>query len=56
MTATIASEMGEVANGSAHYHVLFFIGILLFVLSLAVNLAASSVSMRGRTRSERVLS
>jgi len=56
MTATIASEMGEVANGSPHYHVLFFIGILLFALSLAVNLAASSVSMRGRTRSERVLS
>jgi phosphate transport system permease protein len=56
MTATIASEMGEVANGSAHYHVLFFIGILLFVLSLAVNLVASSVSMRGRARSERVLS
>ena len=34
MTATIASEMGEVANGSPHYQVLFFIGIVLFVLSL----------------------
>ena len=30
MTATIASEMGEVAKGSAHYAVLFFIGIVLF--------------------------
>lgn len=56
MTATIASEMGEVANGSPHYHVLFFIGIVLFLLSLVVNLVASSVSLRGRTRSERVLS
>jgi phosphate transport system permease protein len=56
MTATIASEMGEVANGSPHYHVLFFIGIVLFVLSLIVNIIASSVSLRGRTRSERVLS
>lgn len=56
MTATIASEMGEVANGSSHYHVLFFIGIVLFVLSLIVNLLASSVSLRGRKRSERVLS
>jgi phosphate transport system permease protein len=56
MTATIASEMGEVANGSPHYHVLFFIGIILFVLSLIVNLTASSVSLRGRKRSERVLS
>jgi phosphate transport system permease protein len=56
MTATIASEMGEVANGSPHYQVLFFIGILLFVISLVVNIVASSVSLRGRTRAERVLS
>ena len=56
MTATIASEMGEVANGSPHYHVLFFIGMVLFVLSLVVNMLASSVSLRGRKRSERVLS
>lgn len=56
MTATIASEMGEVANGSTHYQVLFFIGIVLFVISLIVNIVASSVSLRGRTRAERVLS
>ncbi len=56
MTATIASEMGEVANGSPHYHVLFFIGMVLFILSLVVNVLASSVSLRGRKRSERVLS
>lgn len=56
MTATIASEMGEVANNSPHYHVLFFIGIVLFILSLIVNVIASSVSMQGRTRAERLLS
>ena len=56
MTATIASEMGEVANGSPHYHVLFFIGVVLFLLSLGVNIAASSMSLKGRKRSERVLS
>ncbi len=56
MTATIASEMGEVANGSPHYHVLFFIGMLLFLVSLGVNIAASSVSLKGRKRSERMLS
>jgi len=56
MTATIASEMGEVANGSTHYHVLFFIGIVLFLLSLVVNILASSVSLRSRKRSERSLS
>ncbi|WP_322507285.1 phosphate ABC transporter permease subunit PstC [Anaerolinea sp.] len=56
MTATIASEMGEVANGSPHYQVLFFIGIVLFLISLVINIAASWVSLRSRTRAERVLS
>jgi phosphate transport system permease protein len=56
MTATIASEMGEVATGSAHYQVLFLIGIILFLISLAVNIAASSVSTRQRKRAERILS
>ena len=56
MTATIAAEMGEVANGSTHYHVLFFIGIVLFLISLLINITASAVVFRRRKRSERVLS
>ena len=56
MTATIASEMGEVANGSSHYHVLFFIGIVLFVISMVINVVAFMVSFHGRKRTERVLS
>jgi len=56
MTATIAAEMGEVANGSTHYHVLFLIGIVLFVISLTVNIIASSVVFRARKRAERILS
>jgi phosphate transport system permease protein len=56
MTATIAAEMGEVANGSTHYHVLFFIGLVLFVISLVVNVTASSVVFRQKKRAERVLS
>ena len=56
MTATIAAEMGEVANGSTHYHVLFFIGMVLFVISLGVNIAASSIVFRAKKRSERILS
>jgi phosphate transport system permease protein len=56
MTATIASEMGEVANGSAHYHVLFFIGIVLFVIALAINITAFVVGFRKSTRAERLLS
>lgn len=56
MTATIAAEMGEVANGSVHYHALFLIGIILFVISLIINMIAASVVFRQRTRAERVLS
>ena len=56
MTATIAAEMGEVANGSVHYHVLFTIGLTLFLISLAVNLTASAVLFRARRRAERLLS
>ncbi len=56
MTATIASEMGEVAAGSQHYQVLFLIGILLFVFSLVINVVASAVSTRQRKRAERILS
>ena len=56
MTATIAAEMGEVANGSVHYHALFLIGILLFLISLGVNLLAARFVFRQRTRAERVLS
>lgn len=56
MTATIAAEMGEVANGSVHYHALFLIGIVLFTIALIINLAASRVVFRHRTRAERILS
>ncbi len=56
MTATIAAEMGEVANASTHYHVLFFIGMVLFIISLIVNIAASAVVFRQKKRAERVLS
>jgi len=56
MTATIAAEMGEVANGSVHYHVLFFIGMTLFLISLLVNILASAVVFRQKKRAERILS
>ncbi|MEA3349896.1 MAG: phosphate ABC transporter permease subunit PstC [Chloroflexota bacterium] len=56
MTATIAAEMGEVANGSVHYHVLFFIGAVLFLISLTVNVIASTVVFRQQQRQERILS
>jgi phosphate transport system permease protein len=56
MTATIAAEMGEVASGSTHYHVLFFIGIILFLIELLVNITATAVVFRQPKRAERILS
>ena len=50
MTATIAAEMGEVAQGSVHYHVLFAVGILLFVVTFLINAVASLVIIRGGPR------
>jgi len=47
MTATIAAEMGEVAQGSTHYHVLFMVGIVLFVVTFIINAIASAVVIRG---------
>jgi phosphate transport system permease protein len=48
MTATIAAEMGEVAQGSMHYHVLFGIGILLFLITAGINsLAGRLVGLQG---------
>lgn len=38
LSATIAAELAEVVFGSPHYHVLFFIGVLLFVITFVLNL------------------
>ena len=50
MTATIAAEMGEVAQGSTHYHMLFGIGILLFLLTFLINAAAASTMFQKRRK------
>jgi phosphate transport system permease protein len=43
LTATIAAELGETAQGSDHYRVLFLIGILLFSITFVVNLSADLI-------------
>jgi phosphate transport system permease protein len=43
MSATIGAEMAEVVFGDAHYNVLFFIGISLFLVSLTLNIIAEFV-------------
>jgi phosphate transport system permease protein len=50
MTATIAAEMGEVAQGSNHYHMLFAIGIILFVITFLINLVAAAAIFQKRRR------
>ena len=50
MTATIAAEMGEVARGSTHYHALFGIGVILFILTFLINLAAATSIFKKRRK------
>lgn len=50
MTATIAAEMGEVAEGSVHYHALFGIGIILFLITFIINLTAATTIFKKRRR------
>lgn len=44
MTATIAIELGEVPFQTIHYHSLFAVGAVLFLITLSVNLVAEWVA------------
>ena len=48
VTATIAQELGEVVVGSAHYHVLFALGALLFLVTFVVNVITERALHRSR--------
>jgi phosphate transport system permease protein len=50
MTSTIAAEMGEAAVGSVHYHSLFAIGLILFLITLVFNGIAEAVSRKYRIK------
>ena len=50
MTATIAAEMGEAVMGSAHYHALFAVGLILFLITLVINIFAEIISRRFRLK------
>lgn len=47
LTSTIAAEMGETPVGSPHYAALFFGGILLLLMTLAVNLLSVWIEKKG---------
>ena len=48
MTGIIAQEMGEVVRGSIHYRALFMVGLVLFVITLAINYGAQKIVRRYR--------
>lgn len=50
LAATIAAELAEVVFGSAHYHVLFFIGTLLFAITFVLNYLGTVMVTRLRQR------
>ncbi|MEE9384282.1 MAG: phosphate ABC transporter permease subunit PstC [Nannocystaceae bacterium] len=47
ITATIAAELGETAVGSEHYRALFALGMMLFIITFAINLSADFL-VRGK--------
>jgi phosphate transport system permease protein len=44
LTSNIAAEMAEAPVGGSHYHALFAIGIILFIITFAFNLVADYLS------------
>ncbi|ADQ15428.1 phosphate ABC transporter permease subunit PstC [Halanaerobium hydrogeniformans] len=43
MTATIAIELGEVPHHTTHYYALFAVGLVLFIMTFAVNLISDII-------------
>jgi phosphate transport system permease protein len=52
MTANVAIELGEVPYYTTHYYALFAIGLVLFVMTFAVNLAADVVLRKYQEREQ----
>ena len=46
--ATIAAELGEAPAGGAHYQSLFLLGVILFFITLFINLCVEVVSSRNK--------
>ena len=46
LSATIAAEMAEVVVGSGHYRILFFIGVLLFMITAVLNWIGDRLNRR----------
>ena len=48
ITATIAAEMGETAQGGLHYSALFAIGLILFIITFSINFIGDRFTNRIR--------
>ena len=46
VTATIAAELGEVAQGDPHWRVLFLLGVMLFAVTFLLNLLGDLIIQR----------
>lgn len=46
LSATLAVELPEAAGGSTHYHSLFFVSLVLFFMTVAVNSVAEFVRLK----------
>ncbi len=52
LTSNIAAEMGETPVGGEHYHALFAIGIILFIITFGFNLIADYLSNRYKFKTD----
>jgi phosphate transport system permease protein len=50
MTSAIAAEMGEAPMGGDHYHALFAIALILFLITFIFNIVAEFISRRFRIK------
>jgi phosphate transport system permease protein len=46
VTATIAAELGEVAQGDPHWRVLFLLGVMLFAVTFFLNFVGALIIQR----------
>ena len=52
MTSAIAAEMGEAPMGSDHFHALFAIALILFLITFVFNVIAEAISRKYRIKLE----
>ncbi len=48
MTAAVAAEMGETVIGSPHFHALFAISVVLFIITFVINIITEFVFLKKR--------